>query len=452
MKQEVTLRQSLTLVQVVALGLAWMTPMIYFSVFGIAYDASQGMITEAYLLSVVAIFFTAYSYSIMARIFPGSGSSYTYVKQSLHPIPGFTVGWAILLDYLFSPIIACLTFGIYLNAQFPAVPAYVWIVLLNIVLAVVNIAGIKFSASLSKLFVLFQILFIAFFCTYLIRGFDGFEGVMQPFSNLDVGLPTILAGASIICFSFLGFDTVSTLAEETIDAKKTIPRAIMLIILIASVLYVATSYLIQITYPSLTFANLDSAGFELMKLAGGATLGAIFTTVLIFAIFTQGLTSVTSVSRLLYVLGRDSILPKRFFGALHPKYRTPVNNIVLVTIVSLLALVISLDMAVKFVSFGALTSFAFVNVSVIAECYIKRKLRSPKQTVQYLIFPLAGASFIIWLITLLDANALMLGCVWLVAGLAYYLCRTKLSGAFRAGSQLFEGTSAIQKHEQQKSV
>ncbi|CAI6083214.1 APC family permease [Cohnella sp. JJ-181] len=447
MKQEVTLRQSLTLVQVVALGLAWMTPMIYFSVFGIAYDASKGMITEAYSLSVVAIFFTAYSYSIMAKIFPGSGSSYTYVKRSMHAIPGFTVGWAILLDYLFSPIIACLTFGIYLHAQFPAVPAYVWIILLNIVLAVVNIAGIKFSASLSKLFVLFQIIFIALFCTYLIRGFSGFEGIAQPFANLDVGLPTILAGASIICFSFLGFDTVSTLAEETIDAKKTIPRAIMLIILIASVLYVVTSYLIQITYPHLTFVDMDSAGFELMKMAGGATLGAIFTTVLIFAIFTQGLTSVTSVSRLLYVLGRDSILPRRFFGAIHPKFRTPVNNIVLVSIVSLLALVISLDMAVKFVSFGALTSFAFVNLSVVAECYIKRRQRSPKQTFQYLVFPLIGAAFIVWLITLLDANALTLGCIWLAAGLLYYLFRTKLSRTFRAATNLFDGTSAAMKNE-----
>lgn len=447
MKQEVTLRQSLTLVQVVALGLAWMTPMIYFSVFGIAYDASKGMITEAYSLSVVAIFFTAYSYSIMAKIFPGSGSSYTYVKKSLHPIPGFTVGWAILLDYLFSPIIACLTFGIYLNAQFPAVPAYVWIVLLNIVLCIVNIAGIKFSASLSKMFVLFQIVFIALFCTYLIRGFNGFDGVVQPFSNMGIGLPTILAGASIICFSFLGFDTVSTLAEETINAKKTIPRAIMLIILIASILYVVTSYLIQVSYPAMSFANLDSAGFELMKMAGGATLGAIFTTVLIFAIFTQGLTSVTSVSRLLYVLGRDSILPKNFFGAIHPKYRTPANNIVLVSFISLLALVISLDMAVKFVSFGALTAFAFVNVSVIAECYIKQKMRSWKQAIQYLIFPLTGASFIIWLITLMDTNALMLGCIWLAAGLGYYLYRTKVSTAFRTRGNLFEGTSASMEHE-----
>lgn len=447
MKQEVTLRQSLTLVQVVALGLAWMTPMIYFSVFGIAYDASKGMITEAYSLSVVAIFFTAYSYSIMAKVFPGSGSSYTYVKKSMHPIPGFTVGWAILLDYLFSPIIACLTFGIYLHAQFPAVPAFVWIILLNIVLAVVNIAGIQFSASLSKLFVFFQIIFIALFCAYLIKGFHGFEGVAQPFANLDVGLPTILAGASIICFSFLGFDTVSTLAEETIQPKKTIPRAIMLIILIASVLYVVTSYLIQVSFPHLTFVNLDSAGFELMKMAGGATLGAIFTTVLIFAIFTQGLTSVTSVSRLLYVLGRDSILPRGFFGKIHPKYRTPVNNIVLVTVVSLLALVISLDMAVKFVSFGALTSFAFVNLSVIAECYIKRRQRSLKQTFQYLIFPLAGASFIVWLITLLDANALTLGCIWLAAGLAYYLFRTRKSRSFSASANLFEGAPAAIKGE-----
>ncbi|MDU0202684.1 MULTISPECIES: APC family permease [Paenibacillus] len=435
MTNEVKLRKSLSLYQVVYMGLAWMTPMIYFSIYGIAYENAHGMLTQAYLLAFIAIFFTAYSYGVMSKSFPTSGSAYTYTKKSIHPYLGFLVGWALLLDYFFSPIIACLTFGIYLHAQFPSIPAYVWIIGLNIVLGIVNIIGIKFSANISKLFVWIQILFIGVFCFFLIRNLTGDVHPMGLFLQTDVPFSTILAGASIICFSFLGFDTVTTMSEETVNAEKTIPRAIMIIILTASILYLVPSILTQLIYPHLTFVNVDSAGFEIVKLVGGAALSSVFITVLILAIFTQGLSSVTSVSRLLYVMGRDSILPKRVFAFLHPKFNTPVINIVIVSCVSLLALVISLDNAVKFVNFGALTAFFFVNISVIAQKYIKENQRSVKQTIMYLALPLVGAGFIGYLLSLLDRDALWMGGVWLMIGIVYHLIRKKVSSE-RAGTVL----------------
>lgn len=107
---------------------------------------------------------------------------------------------------------------------------------------------------------------------------------MGLFLQTDVPFSTILAGASIICFSFLGFDTVTTMSEETVNSEKTIPRAIMIIILTASVLYLVPSVLTQLIYPHLTFVNVDSAGFEIVKLVGGAALSSVFITVLILAI------------------------------------------------------------------------------------------------------------------------------------------------------------------------
>lgn len=435
MKTEATLRKSLNLSQVVYMGLAWMTPMIYFSIYGIAYENAHGMLTQAYLLAFVAIFFTAYSYGVMSKSFPTSGSAYTYTKKSIHPYLGFLVGWALLLDYFFSPIIACLTFGIYLHAQFPSIPAYVWIIGLNIVLGIVNMIGIKFSANISKLFVWIQILFIAVFCLFLFRNITGDVHPLQPFLQTEVPFSTILAGASMICFSFLGFDTVTTMSEETKNSEKTIPRAIMIIIIAASILYLVPSFLTQLVYPQLTLINIDSAGFEIVKLVGGAALSSVFITVLILAIFTQGLSSVTSVSRLLFVMGRDSVLPKRVFGSLHPKFNTPVTNIVIVNVVSLLALVISLDNAVKFVNFGALTAFFFVNISVIAQKYIRDKQRSPKMTFLYLILPLIGAGFIGYLLSLLDKDALWMGGVWLLAGIMYHLIRKRSARTLTATSR-----------------
>lgn len=430
MEEKVTYKKTLTLFQVVALGLAWMSPMIYFTVYGLAYEGSKGMMTGSYSMAAAAILLTAISYIVMSKRFTSSASAYTYVKKAIHPYAGFLVGWVVLLEYIFSPVISCLTFGLYMHAQFPDIPASLWIIAINLIFAAVNIVGIRFSAGISKIFVVVQILFIAVFCFYLLKGLAGGAAAVavQPLlPQGDWGISTILTGASLVCFSFLGFDTVTTLADETINARKTIPCAIMLIVLIASAMYIVVSALTKLVFPSLVFSDADAAGFELMKLVGGAGLQAIFISVLILAVFTQGVIAVTSASRLLHVMGTDSTLPKRFFGKLHAKYKTPVNSIAVVCIVSLLALVLSLETAIKFVSLGALTAFVFVNGSVIVQLYVKEKKRSFKQTIVYLVIPLCGACFVGWLLTLLDRTALYMGLCWLLIGVAYQLYRSRLT-------------------------
>ena len=137
-------------------------------------------------------------------------------------------------------------------------------------------------------------------------------------------------------------------------------------------MYFATAYLIQQMYPSFTFTHMDAAGFELMQIIGGGTLASIFTFVVIFSVLAQGMSSMTTVSRLLFVMGRSSLLPRKF-SSVHPKFRTPVFNIVLVSVISLAALFISLETAIMFVSFGALTAFLFVNLSVICHYIIREK-------------------------------------------------------------------------------
>ncbi|WP_066056783.1 APC family permease [Robertmurraya korlensis] len=427
--------KSLKLHQVVFMGLAWMTPMIFFTVYGVAYEASSGMMAAAYVTAFIAIFFTAYSYSLMVKAYPVSGSAYTYTKRAVHPMAGFLVGWALLLDYIFSPIIAILTFGIFMHTEFPSIPVFVWIIIMNIVLAVVNIVGIKSAARVSGMSVIVQIGFILIFCILvakdLLSGGSGASSLfsLTPFFGEDIRLNAVFSGAALICFCFLGFDAVTTMAEETIDAKKTIPKAIFLIVIIAVTMYTAISYLTQIAYPDFTFTKADNAAYTLVQVVGGNLFSSLFIMVLMIATFTQGVASVTSVSRFLYALGKESILPGKVFTSIHPKYKTPFANIVLVAIISLSAVFISLDTAVMFVSFGALTAFIFVNLSVIAHYYVKMKRRSLKGTCLYLIFPLAGASFIGWLLTLLDKHTLTAGVIWVATGFAYLFLKNEWTKA-----------------------
>jgi putrescine importer len=453
MNENATLVKSLKLPQVVFMGLAWMTPMIYFTVYGVAFEAANGQMAAAYIAAFLAIFFTAYSYSKMVKAFPISGSAYTYTKNSIHPKAGFLVGWALLIDYVFSPIIAILTFGIFMNTEFPAVPIYVWVIIMNFILAVVNILGIKSAARISGISVLFQIGFILLFCILvakdILTGGNESSSIFSFASIFSVESSTsaVFSGAAVICFCFLGFDAVTTMADETVDAQKTIPKAIFWIIFIAAALYISISYLTQIAYPNFTFTNPDNAAYSLVHLIGGNLLSSLFIMVLIVATFTQGLSSMTSVSRFLYALGRESILPKKLFTSIHPKYKTPVANIIFVAVISLSAIFINLSTAVLFVSFGALTAFIFVNISVIAHFFIKLKKRSPKETLLYLIFPLIGASFIGWLLTLLDPNTLKFGITWIVIGFVYMFFKTKWSKAIERKITLSTNTQMkLEKH------
>lgn len=429
MNNQTDLKRTLTLWQVIFLGLAWNTPMIYFSVFGVAYEGSNGLLTAAYTVAVLAVVFTGASYAIMAKKLPIAGSAYTFAKKAIHPYIGFLVGWILLLNYLFAPIIACVTFGIFLNAEFPSIPPFIWIISLIIGLAAISTFGVSSSANISRIFVILQIIFMLIFCAYLIYGLVSTSGASslistKPFINLDMSLPVVLAGTSIVVFSFLGFDTMTTLSEETINPKKTIPKAIFIMIGIVGFLHVGTSYFIQLALPHFSFMNPDSAALELMQLVGGSLLRSIFITVLIAAIFTQGLASLTSVSRLLYVMGRDSILPKKLFGYVHPTFKTPVINIMIASIISSLAIFVNIDDAIRFVNFGALGAFFFVNLCVISLFFKDNHRNSFSKVLTSLIFPLIGSVFIAWLLALLEATTIIVGLTWLLVGVAYLLYLT----------------------------
>ncbi|RSL34040.1 amino acid permease [Salibacterium salarium] len=431
MSETAELKKTLTLSQVVFLGLAWNTPMIYFSVFGVAFEGSNGFLTSAYFLAVIAVLFTGASYAVMAKKIPISGSAYTFAKKAIHPNVGFLVGWVLLLNYLFAPIIAAITFGTFMNAEFPAVPSFAWIIGLIILLAVIAIVGVNSSANISSFFVTLQIIFIIGFTGFLAYALftgGGAASVVspEPFLDVDLSMSVALAGASIVVFSFLGFDTMTTLSEETKNATKTIPKAIFIMIATVGVLHVTMSYFIELSYPGFTIQNHDSAALELMGLVGGSMLRAIFMTVLIAAIFTQGLASITSVSRLMYVMGRDAALPKKVFGYVHPKYRTPVLNIFLASVISLVAIFITVDDAIRFVNFGALSAFFFVNLCVISLYLKNQEKRTIPYTLVNLIFPLIGAGFIVWLIALLDVSTLIGGSIWVAGGLVYLAYLTKV--------------------------
>lgn len=143
--------------------------------------------------------------------------------------------------------------------------------------------------------------------------------------------------------------------------------------------------------------------------------------------FASGLAAQSSASRVLYAMGRDGMLPA-IFSKLHAKYQTPVFNLVLVGLSSLLSIVMTLTMATAFINFGAMIAFLFVNLSVIGFYYVKQKKRDVKGTILYLILPSCGALFVLYLIISLNVYSLILGITWGAIGVCYLIYLVKVKG------------------------
>jgi putrescine importer len=437
-----TLTRSLTLRSVVLFGLAYMTPLIVLGTFGVVATTTNGVVPTAYLLALVAMLFTAYSYGRMATAYPVAGSAYTYVRRAIEPRIGFLVGWATLLDYFFLPMVIWLIGGAYLQAKFPGVPGWLWILAYIVITTVLNLLGIKTAERVNDLLMVFQILVIAIFVVLSLRHVVHVGGASAlaggtPFLHHGTTFSGISDGAAIAAYSFLGFDAVTTLTEETIDPKRTMPRAILLTALIGGAIFVGVAYTTQLTHPGSTFHDSSSAAFEIAKTIGGDLFSSIFLAGLVVAQFASGIAAQASTSRLLFAMGRDSVLPRRLFGYVHARFRTPAFNILLTGVVGLVALRLSVATSTSFINFGAFTAFTFVNLSVIATYVRERRAGARGGVLRDVAIPAVGALVDLWLLLHLDARAQTLGLIWLAIGIAYLAYLTRF---FRAAPPELEFT------------
>jgi len=157
------LRRVLGLPALVFFGLVYMVPLTIFTTYGIVTEITGGRTAGAYLVTLLAMLFTATSYSFMVKRFPVAGSAYSYTNLAFGPNVGFLAGWSLLLDYLFIPMINYLLIGLFLNIAFPAIPAWSIVLASVALVTVLNVIGIHSVAKASNLIVGAQIIFIGVF-------------------------------------------------------------------------------------------------------------------------------------------------------------------------------------------------------------------------------------------------------------------------------------------------
>jgi putrescine importer len=433
------LRRVLGVPSLVLFGLVYIVPLTVFTTYGIVTQTSGGRLSVAYMVTLAAMVFTARSYARMAAAYPVAGSAYAYTQKTFGAPIGFLAGWSLLLDYLFLPMLNYLVIGIYLNAAIPAVPAWAFILVTIIVVTVLNIVGIVSVTRANVLIIAMQAVFIVVFLVlaWITLSGSGTVDLMAPLAGdgSAPGFSPVLAGAAILCLSFLGFDAVSTLSEEAKQPTRSVPRAIMIATVASGVIYFVLSYVAQLVFPSNDFEDVDSGALDVMVTAGGQFLNTFFTAAYVAGALGSAITSQASVARILYAMGRDGILPRRVFGHISLRFSTPTWTILVVSAISLAAIWIDLTMLASLVSFGALVAFSAVNLTVIKHYFVDEGLRTGGAGFNNLVLPLIGFGLTIWLWTNLSGLTLVIGLIWLAIGFAWLAAVTH---AFRRPTPMLD--------------
>src|SRR5690349_21299611 len=172
-QHETHFQRVLGLPALVFFGLAYMVPLTVWTTYGVVTTSTKGHLPLAYVITTVAMGLTAYSYGRMVVAQPTAGSAYTYASKAFGRPLGFMVGWALLLDYVFLPMINYLVIGLYMTDYFPSVPQEVWIIVAVVLVTGLNILGIRLLAGMNLLFVAAQFIFIAVFAAFAIAKITG---------------------------------------------------------------------------------------------------------------------------------------------------------------------------------------------------------------------------------------------------------------------------------------
>ncbi|MDR1067675.1 MAG: APC family permease [Clostridiales Family XIII bacterium] len=440
--QKEGLKRVLTLKDLTIYGIAFMTPIAPAYIYGSASEITGGTLASAYLVAMIAMLFTASSYGKMSGEFPLAGSTYAYTQRGINKYLGFFAGWGIYLDYVLVPLVVFITGALYANAAVPQVPFFVWVLIIAGITTTVNCIGVKIAARTNIFLVAIMCAIVVAFivvCAYAVLKGTG-SGTLfstKPFFRPgETNMNAIVAGGALACFSFLGFDSITTMSEEAIRPKKDIGRAAFIACLAGGLIFIAQAYVAQLVWPDATsFETADTALFEVANLAGGAVLAGLYTFAVILSTLTAGIAGQSSAARVMFGMGRDEALPKKFFTWLHPRLKTPIPNILIMAVIGVVGSVtLDLTLVAEMMNFGGLFGFMCVNLSVIVWFFFKKKER---RVFAYLILPLLGLLICAYLWVHLSKTAFIVGFAWLFLGFIVMLITTK---GFKVAPKIYEET------------
>jgi len=317
-----SLRRRLGLVALIIYGIVLIQPTAPMPVFVVIYTQAAGHVVTAILIAMVAMLFTAFSYGRMARAYPRGGSAFTYVGKELHPALGYLSGWCLVLDYVLNPLICTIWCSKAAVNFLPGLPYPCWVVIFAVAFTLLNLNGVETSARINAGIALVLTAVIVLVVTAAIRFLHAGRflspGMLWlPFYDPNsFSASKIFHGTSIAVLTYIGFDGISTLADETKDPQRTLPRAIVITCAVTGILAAIEAYLAQLCWPiGAVFPDIDTAYVHIAGRIGGPSLFAITNAALLIATIGSGMAAQLGAARILFSMGQQEALPKRFFGA-----------------------------------------------------------------------------------------------------------------------------------------
>jgi amino acid transporter len=429
--ETVGLRRTLRFRDLILYGIILIQPTAPMPVFGVLYQESHGHVVAVILLAMVAMLFTSVSYGRMARVYPHGGSAFLYVGKEIHPSFGYITGWCLVLDYVINPLICVIWCSRAAMNFAPEIPYIIWAVFFALLFTVLNCNGVETSARINAgmaaaLGVIIVLVLIASVRWILHLSHPAAGLFLDPLYNrASFNSGAVLHGTSIAVLTYIGFDGISTLTDEARDPARSVPRAIVLTCLITGILASIEVYFAQLVWPrGAAFPDVTTAYVHVAGRMGGPILLAIVNASLLLANMGSGTASQLGAARLLYAMGQDGAIPRRFFGVVSIKNRIPRNNVLLIGAVCLGgALVMNFDLGAELLNYGALLAFIGVNLASL--------LRGWRQGRWSQAFPmlisLAGMATCAVLWWNLSPKAKLVGTCWAIAGILLWLARRRLT-------------------------
>jgi APA family basic amino acid/polyamine antiporter len=450
-ESEKGLKRTLSSRALVALGIGAIIGAGLFSLTGIAAaDHAGPAVTLSFVLAAVGCAFAGLCYAEFASMIPVAGSAYTYSYATMGEFVAWIIGWDLVLEYALGAATVGVSWGSYLNkllsqfgmsipAEFSSAPAEGGIINLPAIfivctLSLLLIRGTKESAFVNNILVVLKLLVVIIFIvlgwSYINPDFhvpyipEYVPAHVNPETGEKVGefggMSGIAAGAGLVFFAFIGFDAVSTAAQEAKNPQKGMPIGILGSLLICTILYVLFSYVMTGLVPYTIFKGDASPAATAFAVTGYSFLQ----TGLIIAIL-AGYTSVILVmlmgqSRVFYSMSKDGLLPK-FFGSIHSKFRTPwKTNIFFMVFVSLFAGFVPIKDLGHMVSIGTLFAFSLVCLGILI---MRKKMPNAERSFRVPLVPfvpIAGIVVCFYLMYALPAESWFRLLLWMALGVAIY--------------------------------
>jgi putrescine importer len=346
------------------------------------------------------------------------------------------------MDYILNPLICTIwsakAMADLLNGtryQIPY-PGLLWPIFFAGLFTVLNLRGVQTSARINKtLCAIMGAVILAFFWSTIryIFHLPQYPEVffLRPFYNPQTfTINRVFHGTSVAVLTYIGFDGISTLSEEVENPKRNIFLATVLVCIVTGFLAAAEVYgaqLLSFAHFGKDFGVFSEFGDEnvfshVAGIAGGVLMTKAISITLLIATVGSGMGSQLGAARLLYGMGRSDAIPKKFFGAIHPRTHIPANNVMLVGLIALIgAFLISYDNGAELLNFGALIAFMGVNLASLTHYYIRGADRALGQ----LIPPVLGFFICLFIWIHLSNLALIVGSIWMAAGIAYGAWKTR---------------------------